>query len=78
MGLLPSQEYTKRLVKYLIDKKDVVFVYRGIKNKARWLDFVPELENATCVELSSSLNACLSEKNCKDGGFEKIKAALTE
>lgn len=55
MGLLPSQEYTKRLVKYLIDKKDVVFVYRGIKNKARWLDFVPELENATCVELSSSL-----------------------
>lgn len=78
MGLFPSQEYTKRLVKYLIDKKDVVFVYRGIKNKARWLDFVPELENATCVELSSSLNACLSEKNCKDGGFEKIKAALTE
>lgn len=78
MGLLPSQEYTKRLVKYLIDKKDVVFVYRGIKNKARWLDFVPELENATCVELSSSLNACLSEKNCKDGGFEKIKAALAE
>lgn len=78
MGLLPSQEYTKRLVKYLIDKKDVVFVYRGIKNKARWFDLVPELENATCVELSSSLNACLSEKNCKDGGFEKIKAALTE
>lgn len=78
MGLLPSQEYTKRLVKYLIDKKDVVFVYRGIKNKARWLDFVPELENATCVELSSSLNACLSEKNCKDGGFEIIKAALAE
>lgn len=78
MGLLPSQEYTKRLVKYLIDKKDVVFVYRGIKNKARWLDFVPELENATCVELSSIRNACLSEKNCKDGGFEIIKTALTE
>lgn len=77
MGLLPSQEYTKRLVKYLI-AKDVVFVYRGSKNKARWFDLVPELENATCVELSSIRNACLSEKNCKDGGFEKIKAALTE
>lgn len=36
------------------------------------------IENATCVELSSIRNACLSEKNCKDGGFEKIKAALTE
>ena len=77
MGLLPSQEYTKRLVKYLI-AKDVVFVYRGSKNKARWFDLVTELENATCVELSSIRNACLSEKNCKDGGFEKIKAALTE
>ena len=76
MGLLPSQEYTKRLVKYLI-AKDVVFVYRGSKNKARWFDLVPELENATCVELSSR-NACLSEKNCKDGGFEIIKAALAE
>ena len=77
MGLLPSQEYTKRLVKYLI-AKDVVFVYRGSKNKARWFDLVPELENATCVELSSIRNACLSEKNCKDGGFEIIKAALAE
>lgn len=77
MGLLPSQEYTKRLVKYLI-AKDVVFVYRGSKNKARWFDLVPELENATCVELSSIRNACLSEKNCKDGGFEIIKTALTE
>ena len=76
MGLLPSQEYTKRLVKYLIDKKDVIFVYA--RSKARWLDFVPELENATCVELSSIRNACLSEKNCKDGGFEIIKAALAE
>lgn len=76
MGLLPSQEYTKRLVKYLIDKKDVIFVYA--RSKARWLDFVPELENATCVELSSIRNACLSEKNCKDGGFEIIKTALTE
>ena len=76
MGLLPSQEYTKRLVKYLI-AKDVVFVYRGSKNKARWFDLVPELENATCVELSSR-NACLSAKNCKDGGFEIIKAALAE
>ena len=75
MGLLPSQEYTKRLVKYLIDK-NVIFVYA--RSKAQWLDFVPELENATCVELSSIRNACLSEKNCKDGGFEKIKAALTE
>ena len=75
MGLLPSQEYTKRLVKYLIDK-NVIFVYA--RSKAQWRDFVPELENATCVELSSIRNACLSEKNCKDGGFEKIKAALTE
>ena len=75
MGLLPSQEYTKRLVKYLIDK-NVIFVYA--RSKAQWLDFGPELENATCVELSSIRNACLSEKNCKDGGFEKIKAALTE
>ena len=75
MGLLPSQEYTKRLVKYLIDK-NVIFVYA--RSKAQWLDFVPGLENATCVELSSIRNACLSEKNCKDGGFEKIKAALTE
>lgn len=75
MGLLPSQEYTKRLVKYLIDK-NVIFVYA--RSKAQWLDFVPELENATCVELSSIRNACLSEKNCKDGGFEKIKTALTE
>ena len=76
MGLLPSQEYTKRLVKYLIDKKDVIFVYA--RSKARWLDFVPELENATCVELSSIRNACLSEKNCKDDGFEKIVDALNE
>lgn len=75
MGLLPSQEYTKRLVKYLIDK-NVIFVYA--RSKAQWLDFVPELENATCVELSSIRNACLSEKNCKDGGFEIIKTALTE
>ena len=75
MGLLPSQEYTKRLVKYLIDK-NVIFVYA--RSKAQWLDFVPELENATCVELSSIRNACLSEKNCKDGGFEIIKAALAE
>ena len=75
MGLLPSQEYTKRLVKYLIDK-NVIFVYA--RSKAQWRVFVPELENATCVELSSIRNACLSEKNCKDGGFEKIKAALTE
>ena len=75
MGLLPSQEYTKRLVKYLIDK-NVILVYA--RSKAQWLGFVTELENATCVELSSIRNACLSEKNCKDGGFEKIKAALTE
>ena len=75
MGLLPSQEYTKRLVKYLIDK-NVIFVYA--RSKAQWRDFVPELENATCVELSSIRNACLSEKNCKDGGFEIIKAALAE
>lgn len=38
MGLLPSQEYTKRLVKYLIDK-NVIFVYA--RSKAQWLDFVP-------------------------------------
>ena len=75
MGLLPSQEYTKRLVKYLIDK-NVIFVYA--RSKAQWLDFVPELENATCVELSSIRNACLSEKNCKDGGFKKIVDALNE
>ena len=56
----------------------MLYSYTAAEDKAQWLDFVPELENATCVELSSIRNACLSEKNCKDGGFEKIKAALTE
>lgn len=72
--LLPTQEYTIRLVRYLMQQGKVIVITRA-KNK--WYDHIPELKYyKKKVLLNNIRQTYITENNCQDNGFELIKTAL--
>lgn len=75
-GLLPTQEFAVRLVRYLMDRKAVIVIGRSAR---RWFRVVEGLETYDgLVLLKNYRQTYVTPNNCKDNGFEKIRAALTE
>lgn len=70
---LPSQEYTFSLVRQAMnDGKPIVFM----RSREIWSQYVPELRNYPCIELSNYNNPCLSHAQMSASKFEQIEAAL--
>lgn len=70
--LLHTQEYTMRLVRYLMSQ-DKVIVIRSKK----WYQYIPELKKyPKSVLLKSYLNPTISPNNCENKGWELITTAL--
>ena len=75
-GLLPTQEFAVRLVRYLMNKDVVIVICRSAQ---RWFRAVEGLETyPNLVLLKNWRRPYLTPNNCKDNGFEKIRVALTE
>lgn len=75
-GLLPTQEFAVRLVRYLMERKAVIVVGRSAR---RWFRAVEGLETYDgLVLLKNYRQTYVTPNNCKDNGFEKIRHALTE
>lgn len=72
---LPSQEYTKQLVRDSIARGALVIVMRA---RSVWMRLLPELGRARVFDLNSPQNVTVSPRNCP-GGFaeavERIRAA---
>ncbi len=71
---VPSQEYTKHLVRAAIDRGATFVVMRGRKN---WISLVPELAHASVAHVRNVQNPAISPANLPDA-FDKIVAALRE
>lgn len=70
--MLHTQEYTMRLVRYLMQQGKVIII-----RSRKWFDYVPELENyEKSVLLKSPLNPTVTPRNCKDNDWEMITTAL--
>jgi len=75
-GLLPTQEFAVRLVRYLMNKGVTIVICRSAR---LWFNAVEGLESyPKLVVINNPLRPYLTPKNCKDDGFEKIEAALNE
>ena len=75
-GLLPTQEFAVRLVRYLMNKGVTIVICRSAR---LWFNAVEGLESyPKLVVINNPLRPYLTPKNCKDGGFEKIEDALNE
>jgi hypothetical protein len=66
---LPSQEYTKFLVKSAINRNAIIIGMRAIR---KWLDLLPELQKYhSFYKLNNPQNVSVSRNNCPEG-FDKI------
>jgi len=66
---LPSQEYTKFLVKSAINRNAIIIGMRAIR---KWLDLLPELQRyQSFYKLNNPQNVSVSRNNCPEG-FDKI------
>ena len=75
-GLLPTQEFAVRLVRYLMNKGVTIVICRSAR---LWFNAVEGLESyPKLVVINNPLRPYLTPENCKDGGFEKIEDALNE
>ena len=69
---LPSQQYTRELVRAAINRKAILIVMRA---RREWWRLVPELSMANAFSLRSPQNVSVSPKNCPDG-FASAVAAI--
>jgi hypothetical protein len=72
---LPSQEYTKHLLRDCIARDAVVIIMRA---RSVWMRLVPELSRARVFDLNSSQNVTVSPRNCPRGfagAVARIRAA---
>lgn len=75
-GLLPTQEFAARLVRYLMNKGVLIVICRS---KKRWFAAVEGLENySNLVLLNNYRRPYLSPNNCADDGFDAVIKALKE
>ena len=75
-GLLPTQEFAVRLVRYLMNKGVLIVICRS---KKRWFAAVEGLENySNLVLLNNYRRPYLSPNNCADDGFDAVIKALKE
>ena len=73
--LLPTQEYTIRLVRYLMQQDKVIVITRAAN---KWFEHIPELKYyKKKIMLNSPQNIYLSPQNCKENGWELIETALS-
>jgi hypothetical protein len=71
---LHTQEYTFRLVRYLMQQGKVIVIARAVKE---WYQHIPELENYDKKALLK-LPLAITPGNCLDNGWELITAALAK
>lgn len=75
-GLLPTQEFAVKLVRYLMNKGVLIVICRS---KKRWFAAVEGLENySNLVLLNNYRRPYLSPNNCADDGFDAVIKALKE
>lgn len=73
-GLLHTQEYTIRLVRYLMQQGKVIVITRA-ENK--WYEHIPQLKYyKKKVVLNNVQNIYISPANCKGDGWKLIETAL--
>ena len=73
--LLHTQQYTIRLVRYLMQQGKVIIIARAEKE---WYKHIPELEHyKKKVLLNNYLNPTISPANCKGNGWGLIESALS-
>ena len=75
-GLLPTQEFAVKLVRYLMNKGVLIVICRS---KKRWFAAVEGLENySNLVLLNNYRRPYISPNNCADDGFDAVIKALKE
>jgi hypothetical protein len=76
MQRLDSQQYGFDLVQAAMDRKALIILLRS---RTLWIKAVPNLENYEhLIQLSNPLNPVLSPGQLKNGGWEKLVAALSK
>lgn len=71
--ILPSQNFTFFLLrKAMEDQKNIVIM----RSKKLWLEAVPELETYPFIELKNYRMPYLTERNTKNGNFQRLIEAL--
>ena len=75
-GLLPTQEFAVKLVRYMMNKRVLIVICRS---KKRWFAAVEGLENySNLVLLNNYRRPYISPNNCADDGFDAVIKALKE
>ena len=73
-GLLPTQEFAVRLVRYLMNKSVTIVICRSAR---RWFRAVEGLESyPNLVLLKNPRRPYLTPNNCKDDGVEKDRKSV--
>lgn len=70
---LPSQNYTFFLLRKAMNKQKIIVIMRS---KKLWLEVVPELKNYPYIELKNYRMPYLTERNTKNGDFQRLISAL--
>jgi hypothetical protein len=74
VSILPSQEYTFRLLKDAIRDGKLIIVMRS---EQQWLASVPELRQTHYVRLKNVRRPFFSPGNMPSGTFERLTSALS-
>ena len=70
---LPSQEYSRNLVRDAVKRRAVIVFRHG---ERRWKKAVPELEDYPHLVLLKGRNPAISRGNCRDDGWSHIQDVI--
>lgn len=71
--ILPSQKFTFSILRRAIKNNKIIVIMRS---KKLWFDAVPELKTSPFIELKNYRMPYITERNTKNGDFQKVIEAL--